>query len=76
MFLNSPITLCGRVDLDADRFFSGRLAELSIFDNALTKQQVQLSECMSTRHWHQPHVPHDMPNMWLTHCYCRHAEMA
>jgi hypothetical protein len=40
MFLNSPITLCGRVDLNADRFFDGRLAELSIFDNALTRPQV------------------------------------
>jgi hypothetical protein len=42
MFLDSPITLCGRVDLNAERFFSGRLAELSIFDNSLTKQQVTL----------------------------------
>jgi hypothetical protein len=40
MFLSSPITLCGRVDLNADRFF--RLAELSIFDEALNKQQVAL----------------------------------
>ena len=42
MFLNSPITLCGRVDLNADRFFDGQLVELSIFDSALTRPQVDL----------------------------------
>lgn len=50
MFLNSPITLCGRVDLNADRFFSGRLAELSIFDDALNKQQVILPTHVISAH--------------------------
>ena len=40
IYLDSPITLCGRADLNTTRFFSGSLAELSIFDNALTGQQV------------------------------------
>jgi len=40
IYLDSPITLCGRMDLNATRFFSGRLAELSVFDAALTPTQV------------------------------------
>lgn len=40
IYLNSPITLCGRVDADPERAFSGRLTALTIFDDALSPNQV------------------------------------
>lgn len=46
MFLDSPITLCGRVDLEPSRFFSGRLAELTIFDTDLSGKQANWKEIL------------------------------
>ena len=68
MFLNSPITLCGRVDLNADRFFDGRLAELSIFDNALTRPQVAsaVSDAQQCAVLHAHHVPRTQLSCGLT----------
>jgi hypothetical protein len=40
ILLNGSIALCARSDLDAARFFSGRLAALSIYDVALNSIQV------------------------------------
>lgn len=41
IFLNGTLTLCGRADLNSQRFYSGRLAHLRIFDFALNETQVQ-----------------------------------
>ena len=38
--IDSNIYLCGRNDLDKDRHFGGKLAHLSLFDEALTGSQV------------------------------------
>ena len=40
IFLDGNITLCARADLSATRFFSGRVAELSLYNSALTSAQV------------------------------------
>ena len=39
--LTGPITLCGRSDLDADRFFTGSLSNLMLFDTSLQPEQVR-----------------------------------
>ena len=41
IFLNGTLTLCARADLNSQRFYSGRLAHLRIFDFALNETQVQ-----------------------------------
>ncbi|KAF5839090.1 hypothetical protein DUNSADRAFT_1635 [Dunaliella salina] len=38
--LDGPITLCGRSDLSVERFFSGQLSNLMLFDTALTEDEV------------------------------------
>ncbi len=38
--LTGPVTLCARSDLDPDRFFSGRLSNIMLFDEALSPSQV------------------------------------
>lgn len=40
IYLDSPITLCGRADKDPERAFTGRLTALTIFDDALSPAQV------------------------------------
>src|SRR5690348_16375813 len=40
VLLDGKITLCGRADLDSVRFFSGLLAQLSIFNTTLTAADV------------------------------------
>ena len=39
--LSGPITLCGRSDLDAGRFFTGSLSNLMLFDTSLQPEQVR-----------------------------------
>jgi len=38
--LSGTITLCGRADLSPERFFSGQLSNLMLFDSALNEEQV------------------------------------
>eukprot|EP00967_Tisochrysis_lutea_P056465 scaffold71317_cov31-Tisochrysis_lutea.AAC.1 len=38
--LDGPITLCGRSDLSLERFFTGQLSNLMLFDTALTEDEV------------------------------------
>ncbi len=40
-WLDGPITLCGRVDQDPERAFTGALSNLMLFDVALTSVQVR-----------------------------------
>ena len=37
---DGPLYLCSRADLHADRYFTGKLAEVELFDTALTPDQV------------------------------------
>jgi len=41
--LTGPITLCGRSDLSAERFFTGQLSNLMVFDTALSEDQVSIA---------------------------------
>ena len=41
MDLSGNIVLCGRTEGDAARGYDGQLAELTIFDSALTATQIQ-----------------------------------
>lgn len=48
--VDGNLVLCGRADLGADRFFDGRIAQLSVFDSALTQQAVRfVTRSMQTR---------------------------
>ncbi len=39
--INAPITLCARSDLDPQRFYNGKLANLGIYDSQLTAAQIR-----------------------------------
>ena len=41
--IDGPVMLCGRSDQLNARFFDGKIAQFSLFDNALTNQTVSLS---------------------------------
>lgn len=49
MQMDSRINLCGRSDFEPDRYFSGSLSNLMLFDSALTNQEIQALYAAYTR---------------------------
>ena len=41
IYLNNPIILCARSDLDPNRFLDGSVAHLALYNTALSNEQVQ-----------------------------------
>lgn len=61
--LNGTLTLCARADLNSQRFYSGRLAHLRIFDFALNDSQVEAVYVQQARTIISP-VPSVSPSPW------------